>query len=120
MRLMTSVFPSWLREDGVRVFQHYLHSHGSFLRPFIIFVFIISHFWQISVMQLSDNCWESCKTVIYQRLSADMKIKYANMHGTFEDLTCIFYHKIRTFVLFYFSETETYSTILTPKVVIRP
>ncbi|BAL21534.1 hypothetical protein BCN_C1_59 (plasmid) [Bacillus cereus NC7401] len=44
------------RANGVRVVRTLLtHAVSLFFVPFIIFVFIISHFWQISVMQLSDN-----------------------------------------------------------------
>lgn len=77
---MTSVFPRRIREDGVRVLVAPLAQSWVFFTSVYFVIFIISHFWQISVMELSDKYWESYKTVIYQRLSADMKIKYAIMH----------------------------------------
>jgi len=55
MRLMTSVFPTEIREDGVRVLPALLAQSWVFFTSVYFVIFIISHFWQISVMQLSDN-----------------------------------------------------------------
>ena len=55
MRLMTSVFPRRIREDGVRVLVAPLAQSWVFFTSVYFVIFIISHFWQISVMELSDK-----------------------------------------------------------------
>lgn len=96
---MTSVFPRRIREDGVRVFQHYLHSHGSFLRPFILlfsFYHIFGKFQSCSYLIIIEKVVKPLYTNVYQ-LTRKQNMQLCMRRN--KNLTCIYYHKIEP--LFY-------------------